>query len=239
MLILCLQVSPNDFIAAEELAGLIADLEPGPRRDVEFMLFYRKDIPEANVRRLVGRLEPKFPRTLMVKAWDYADGWPAGPNAMWASLMRQLFDMGRKSEIVAAGALTFEADCIPVKKDWITQLSDRWNIAYKAGYHAMGHFHPAEDSATHVNGNAVFRTDFWKLHPDVTGCHAAIPWDVAHGALIMKVASATKLINQSYRLDRFNLKDFRKISLSDCVLYHGIKIPDGRRIARQVLLKTK
>lgn len=237
MLVLALQFSPHDFDQAEELVGLLADLEPKIRRDCEFMLFYRRDLQESEIERLAVRARAKFPRTLKVAAWDFADGWPHGANTMWASLMRQLFHLQREAQLVADGALTFEPDCIPITADWITQLSEAWNLALREGKEAIGHFHPTPDKATHMNGNAIFRVDFWKRHEEVTGAHGLMPWDVEHARVILPVARDTPLINQYYRMDNFALKDFKALAKSPCVLFHGVKNPEGRAIARKNLVE--
>lgn len=239
MLVLALQFTPADFEATEELVALITDLEPKPRRDVELLLFYRKDVPELNVRRLANTALTRFPRTLITEAWDFAEGWPAGPNAMWASLMRQLFQMSRTFVINADGALTFEPDCIPVSANWISELSEAWDAARRKQIEVIGHMHPNARNPTHINGNAIFCVDFWKRHEEVTGCHAMMPWDTVHAPLILKVGADTPLILQHYRMDEFGLKDWKALRRSGVSLFHGIKSGQGRVIARQQLLGRK
>jgi hypothetical protein len=233
MLALVLQISPHEVAEAEELVALLTDLEPISRKDCEFVLFVRRDVEQGDRRRLGDRIATKFPKSKVVECWDFATGWPHGPNTMWCSLIRQLYHMQRMDELASNGALTFETDCIPIKPNWISVLSRAWEDALKDDKEALGHFHGAP---SHMNGNAIFRVDFWHLHEELTGCHGMQPWDVAFAPTILKVAADTPYINQWYRLNEFDFSMWDKISKTPCALFHGIKSPDGRRIAREQLL---
>jgi len=237
MLGLVLQIIPDELPAAEELVNLITDLEPVPRKDVEFILFTRKDVETVDTRRLVDRLRTKFPRAKGVECWDFATGWPHGPNTMWCALIRQMYNMYRMDEVACDGFLSFEADCIPMKPDWINVLAQAWEKAKAQGKEATGHFHGPDNYApTHMNGNAIFHTQFWQKHEELTGCHGMQPWDVAFAPTILKVAVDTPVINQWYRMGSFTNADWDYISKTDCALFHGVKVPDGRRIAREQLV---
>jgi hypothetical protein len=237
MLALVLQISPEEVPVAEELVALICDLEPTVRKDCEFIVFVRKDVEQSDRKRLLNRLEPKFARVRVIEAWDYATGWPHGPNTMWCSLIRQLFHMGRMDELASNGALTFECDCIPVRHDWISLLSRAWEEALAKGKEALGHFHGGADgTVSHMNGNAIFATDFFQKHEELTGCHGEIPWDVAFAPTILKVAANTPYIDQWYRMMKFDMQDWKRIARTPCAFFHGVKVPDGRRIAREQLI---
>jgi|SRR6516164_4089996 hypothetical protein len=237
MLALVLQVIPEEIPAAEELINLITDIEPVPRKDCEFILFTRRDVESVDARRLVSRLQTKFPRAKQVECWDFATGWPHGPNTMWCSLIRQMYHMHRMDETASDGFLSFEADCIPIKTNWISALSRAWDEARKEGKEACGHFHgPDHQAPSHMNGNAIFDTDFWHKHEELTGCHGMQPWDVAFAPTILKVAVDTPAINQWYRMGSFTDADWDYISKTACALFHGVKVPDGRRIAREQLV---
>jgi hypothetical protein len=233
---LALQCSPEDLEQAAELVQLLVDIERTRRKDCEFILFARKDCDQAEVRRIHQLLGSKFTYALAVEPWDFATGWPHGPNSMWASLMRQLFDMARNGAIKADGVLTFEPDCIPITIDWIDQLSSAWALARARGIQVLGHQHPSKESATHVNGNAIFATNFWQLHEEITGCHGMLPWDVAHARIILPVSEDTALINQFYRMNHFEHADWCRLAQSACVFFHGVKTAQGRALARQELL---
>jgi len=236
MLGLVLQIIPEEVPAAEELLSLICDIEPVPRKDVEFILFARKDVEPVDSRRLVEKLRAKFPRAKHVECWDFATGWPHGSNTMWFSLIRQMFHMWRMDEVACDGFLSFETDCIPMRTNWISLLAETWEKAKAQGKEATGHFHGGEGCPTHMNGNAIFATRFWENHQDMVGCHGMQPWDVAYAPVILRVAADTDRINQWYRLQAFTEKDWELLSKTPCALFHGIKVPDGRRIAREELV---
>jgi hypothetical protein len=237
MLALFLQISPHEVDAADELVNLLTDLEPVIRKDCEFVLFVRKDVEQSDRRRLVDRISLKFPKSKVVEAWDFAEGWPHGPNTMWCSLIRQVYHMSRMDELASDGVLTFETDCIPIKTSWVSVLSKAWDDARRDGKEAIGHFHgPDARTPSHMNGNAIFATDFWHRHEELTGCHGMQPWDVVFAPIILKVAADTPYINQWYRMQEFNLGHWQEIAKTPCVFFHGIKHADGRKIARQQLL---
>jgi hypothetical protein len=237
MLALILQITPEEVQPAEELVALLADLEPVTRKDCEFVLFTRKDVESVDSRRMLARLETKFSRAKHVECWDFATGWPHGSNTMWCSLIRQMYHMHRMDETACNGFLSFEADCIPIRHDWISLLSMAWEVARRGGKEALGHFHGADPQApTHMNGNAIFDVDFWYKHQEMTGCHGMQPWDVVFAPQILKVAADTPLINQWYRMDHFTLEDWDRISKTQCAFFHGVKVPAGRQIAREKLI---
>jgi hypothetical protein len=242
MLALVLQITPEEIPQADELINLITDIEPVVRKDCEFILYTRKDVEVEDYTRLKNRLQTKFSRARAIECWDFATGWPHGPNTMWCCLIRQLFHMRRMDELAADGALSFECDCIPVKPNWINLLAEAWNEAKASGKEATGHFHGgtpgSPGSPTHMNGNAIFATNFWDKHQDMTGCHGQLPWDVVFSPIILKVAVDTPRIDQWYRMDHFSQKDWDRIAKTPCALFHGVKVPDGRRIAREQLCQT-
>lgn len=236
-LALILQISPEEVPQADELVALLCDIESRARKDVEFILFKRKDVEYADSKRLLDRLSSKFNRSKVVECWDFATGWPHGPNTMWCCLIRQMFHMRRMDELAADGCLTFECDCIPIRHDWIDLLSKAWDDRSK-DKEVVGHFHglSGEGGPTHVNGNAIFATNFWEKHQDLLGCHGELPWDVAFANHIMPVAEDTPLINQWYRMDHFTLQDWKRLAKTPCALFHGVKVPEGREIAREMLI---
>jgi hypothetical protein len=237
MLALVLQIIPDELPAAEELVKLLTDIESEVRRDCEFILFTRKDVESVDARRLVAILQNKFTRAKQVEAWDFATGWPHGPNTMWCSLIRQMYHMHRMDETACTGFLSFETDCIPIRINWINLLTQAWEEARKQGKEATGHFHgPDHQTPSHMNGNAIFDVDFWHKHEELTGCHGMQPWDVAFAPTILKVAVDTPSIDQWYRMGSFTNADWDNLSKTACAFFHGVKVPDGRRIAREQLI---
>lgn len=236
MLALVLQVSPHEITEAEELVALLTDLESVSRKDCEFFLFVRRDVEQSDRRRIGDRIATKFAKNKVIECWDFATGWPHGSNTMWCSLIRQLFHMRRMDEVASDGFLSFETDCIPIKTNWIELLSKVWNEAKADGKEAIGHFHPDSKNPTHLNGNAIFVINFWERHQELLGSHGMEPWDVAFARTILPLAMDTPCINQWYRLQEFNLGYWNEIAKTPCVFFHGVKHPDGRRIARQQLL---
>jgi len=236
---LVLQFQPAELEAVYELATLLADCEEAPRRTQEFILFGRKDVPPEEMARIRGALLGKFPKAIAIEPWDFATGWPHGPNTMWCSLMRQLYDLARNGQTKASGFLTFEPDCIPCARDWLSRLETAWELALRDGVEVLGHMHPNKEAPTHINGNAIFVTDFWKRHEEVTGCHGMMSWDTEFARTILPVGRDTPLISQWYRMPDFNLYQWKQIIKSGCVFFHGVKTPMGRAIARRQLLGTR
>lgn len=232
-LILCLQCSPIDAFQALGLAKLIADIEPHHRTDVEFAVSHRRDTNPDTVNEIRVALATKF-NVHVIKGKRYGTGFPVGCNDLWQETMLRLSILVRDGKTKMTGALTFEADCIPLRPDWINVLKSEWDRCLAAGKHCVGHMHG--DPADHINGNAIFNIRMTKIFPEMAGAGDA-GWDWWHRQLLMRVGMDTDAIFQIYRMQDVTTDKIRMIRKNGQIpaLFHGTKGTSGIAAVREMI----
>lgn len=206
MLILAIQWWEQDYQAAMRLARRVADLEPAFRSDVEVWLVPRFDAPdpdEATVRHIEGKFEVQAYRTRR-----RGKGFPSGPNDMvhdlWTEVHRRcLQERGFKEKV--DGVLLWEADDVPVCKDWLDRILAEWKTARAAGKLILGCY--MAEPAPHINGNMVFHPSLYSAVRGLEGCPTFTAWDVFHAPKFLPVAQHSREIAN---------------------FYHAVAVPPGR-----------
>src|SRR6476620_3724594 len=208
----------GDIHAAIELCKLIADIEPTGRSDCYWMPVFRRDTPKELIRQCVSALEEKFLARAYI-ARDFATGHPGGSNALWLSTLMEAEGQYRdslknKKLPQFNGVLTFESDCIPLRRDWISALTNEWNQkVIGAGewteeeedplqwhtlnwpkYEIMAHW-----DHDHYNGNMVLRPDIRQRHSKVINFTSDLGWDYCQKDLYKRIGCDTDMILQHYR----------------------------------------
>jgi hypothetical protein len=246
LLIPCLQVSPIDIDQAIGLANLIADFElptleyqvgeipsrvhPGPiKRD--FWLCWRRDCDPGKISDIKLLLGQQFSVFDFIPR-NHGEGHPYGPNAMWISAMTESSHRVREGWSDHQAILTFEADCVPLRPDWITCLEREWLARQPA--QVVGHIH-----TDHINGNAMFGANVLKDHPEIVSRAYMGSWDYANRELFMKIGRNTDLIFQLYQQPTISEEDFLRIIKNGVrpALLHGIKDLSAQEWARKHLFK--
>ena len=238
MISLCLQCCPIDMAAALELAELICDLESERRPDTEFFLVCRKDCPLSVHKRFEELAAKKFIRCAARMARNHDEGHPGGSNMLAASAFIEMTILCRERICHNEAFLLFEPDCIPLAADWINQLSQEWEKVRDLK-EAFGHWHQQGGPDTlHMNGNAVFRTDFFDRHPNLIVGAALMGWDYFFKDQLIAISVDSNLIFQHYNRYGLTPEEFLEIRKNGVrpALFHGVKTPDGRANARKVLL---
>jgi hypothetical protein len=236
-----LQLCPFDADQALALARLIADLEPSKRVEVDVIVSARKDTPEPIVSAIAATLRPKFGRVFRARAQSATgaaiDEHPDSCFGVWSDTLYCAWGQSKLHKTKATGILTFEPDCIPVKRDWIDQLSAEWDRALAEGKQVVGHLHQWRDSF-HINGNAIFHVRMLEFYPALRSTKAGMPWDIYHQELIVPLANDSTQILQYYRMKEFTQEHWEGLEKRGVrpAFFHGIKTLDGIRIARQMLL---
>src|SRR5215469_16312913 len=167
-----LQVCPVDCNAGLELAQLIAEM-PVLDTGAQWLISYRMDTPLDRVMRMQMALSRKFPRVTSFRAHRYAQGWPAGANALWTSTMQYAAYLKDHGQTQCEGVLTFEADCVPARRDWMVVL-DRAYAERKAPI--VGNLH-CEGIPCHINGNSIWPIDLMRIFPELLECPQTAAWD--------------------------------------------------------------
>lgn len=237
MISLCLQACPLDEPAAVELTQLICDIEPERRENTEFFLVYRKDCHIKLGKHFEGMASLKFARAVARPARNHDVGWPGGPNMLAASAFMEIGLLRREGICKNDGFLLFEPDCLPMAKDWLNQLSDEWERTRMLGKEAFGHWHDLPDDGLHMNGNAVYMTAFYDMHPDMLVGSAMQGWDYFYRHKFLAISRDSDLIFQNWNRYGITKEELELITKNGKrpAFFHGIKTPDGRLAAREML----
>jgi hypothetical protein len=237
MISLCLQCCPHDQDAALELTELICDLEPKPR-DTEFFLVYRKDCSPDLPKRFAALTSTKFVRCVARPARNHDVGYPGGSNMLAGCAFIEMSILTREGLCKNEAFLLFEPDCIPMSLNWIDELSQEWENVRNIK-EAFGHWHQSEHPDwVHLNGNAVFKTNFFDKHPNLIIGPATMGWDWFYKEQLIGISVDSNLIFQNWNRYGLTEKEFLEIRKNGVrpALFHGLKTPDGRAHARKVLL---
>ena len=241
MISLCLQCCPGDYVVALELAQLICDLEKERRPDTDFFLVYRKDTPLQVHKYFEAMAGPKFGRVVARPARNHDTGWPGGSNMLAASSFIEMAMLLREGVCKNEAFLLFEPDCLPLSVDWLDRLSGEWDAVKASGKEAFGHYHQEGGPETlHMNGNAVFRTDFFDRHPTWIVGPGTQGWDYWFREQFIPISVDSNLIHQLYNTHGITFEAYSSITKNGVrpALLHGIKTPDGRAHAREYLLPS-
>jgi hypothetical protein len=239
MISLCLQCCPLDLGAAMELTELICELEPVRREETEFFLVYRRDCAPSFPKLFNREVSKHFGRAQARPARNFAVGWPAGSNMLAGSCFIELSILRREGICRSEAFLLFEPDTLPMRRDWIDQLSAEWERTKGLGKEAFGHWHQQGGPETlHMNGNAVFRTDFYDRHPQWIIGPGLMGWDYWFRDQIIPISRDSNLVFQHYGRHGITLEQLEAISKNGerPALFHGVKTADGRQNARKMLI---
>lgn len=234
MIALCLQTYPGDLDVAMDLAKLICEIEPGVR-DSEFVLIYRKDCDIRCHKHFETLAGMRFARPFARIARNHDTGWPGGSNMLAQAAFMEMNILSQQGLVTSDGFLLFEPDCIPLSRDWINQLSAEWDKTKALGKEAFGHWHQQGDATTlHMNGNAVFSCRFFDRHSQHMIGPATMGWDYFYREHYIEVSRDSDLIYQHYNRYEMTQGEWATIGKNGVrpALFHGIKTPHGRELAR-------
>lgn len=234
MIALCLQTYPGDTDVAMDLAKLICELEPVVR-DSEFVLIYRQDCDPRLPKFFEGLGRMRFTRAYSRVARNYDVGWPGGSNMLAQSSFMEMNILHQGGEVTSDGFLLFEPDCIPMRPGWIDELSQEWDKTKELGKEAFGHWHQQGDETTlHMNGNAVFATNFFERHPSIHIGPATMGWDYFYREHYIALSRDSNLIFQNYNRHSLTQEEWEAILKNETrpAFFHGIKTNHGRNLVR-------
>jgi len=236
-ILLALQFYPGDQEQAMDLARLIADLEPRHSERADLMLSGRFDVQHD--RDAIAYVSRSF-NTIPFVSRRNGIGWPHGCNELWfdtVEFCRENIEAKKWPEYKAI--LTFEADCVPLRKDWIERLHQAWD-ARRSSEICAGALLQAPGE--HMNGNMLVSAAVQDLHffRKIGGAPPAAGWDFA---------IAGKLKNRgwlpigdivSYWGMRTCPNDvFEELRRRDVALLHGCKDSSGIALARRTFLSQR
>ena len=176
-ILLVLQFWKGDQEQAMRLARFIADLSPGMNDHADFLFAARFDCSQdQDTMKYVSRKFNVWTMTCRRRGV----GWPHGCNELWFGTMSWIYDMISMKKLPHYKAVfTFEADCVPMRPDWLQHFCREWDSlqakrpTYVAGALLLA---PGE----HVNGNAMFSADLRFLRwvsKDIVSAASSAGWD--------------------------------------------------------------
>jgi hypothetical protein len=222
-----------------DLARLICQLEQEKRADTEFFLIYRKDCDPRLPKFFEELASMRFARARAREARNYDIGWPGGSNMLASSAMMEMSSLRNEGICQSPAYLLFEPDTVPMGTDWLNRLSQEWEVTAREGKQAFGHWHQqAGPDTLHMNGNAVFSTDFFDRHGVFIG-PALQGWDYFYREKIISVSRDSNLIYQWYGCPSITLESLSGIRKNGIVpaLFHGVKDASARQNVRAMVFK--
>lgn len=250
MVALCL--CPLDVALGRELVRLWADLEDtfNPAITVAICLRFDMNVQKDIGDELISHVAKKF-KVITHISRRKVTGWPAGCNGLELDAYEWFVQSNRGKEYDIDYMLIAEADTVPLRKGWANEIM---NEAYDNKASIMGCLLMRGDcGCEHINGNCVMHRDFWMKCKAVFNCNSRIGWDAALGPHSVPNGTPSRLIWQDYRLglpenpwkgDSFIFEPkFYKSERTPLfgkpikpALLHGIKIPEGIKAVRRVVL---
>lgn len=231
-----------DLDATFELVQLIVKIEKHKRPHTEFFLVYRKDCPAWVPKEFVKLTHHSFSTSGAYAARNHDTGWPAGSNMLAASAFIEMEVLRRQGIVQNEAFLLFEPDCVPMALDWIDQLSAEWERAKREGKQAIGHWHQQAGPETlHMNGNAIFRVDFFEHNPTTIVGAGTQGWDYFFRERLIPISCDTYAIFQHYNRPEITLEELEKVEKHGRrpALFHGIKSRTARQYAEELLFRPE
>jgi hypothetical protein len=223
----------GDVEDAEALASLIADLERTRNREADVMLFRRADSREmsASVR---AKLESKFDRVILQACRrSDAKGYPFGANQMWSDLVMLMAQVPPFATDYYA-FINLEADVVPLRPGWISELITAWKSAHATGKAAIGHIH--DNPVNHLNGLAVYSADLFRrvASNKLMGGSPTTCYDIYFANFLRPHALDSNLIAFSYRKPTITAEELYATQKNGeaPALYHGVKDGSARAAVR-------
>lgn len=214
----------GDREMAKQLAELIADLEVS-KNDKADIAFHRRFDAEQMPNLVKDKLLNKFTKVHDIKCRRMnAVGYPFGPNEMFYDLIERMGN--REWQLDYYAFLNLEADCCPLKPDWIDKMIQAYDEAWNNGKSAVGHIYNS-DIRTHLNGVAVYSTDFWHKAGgmNIIGGPASAGYDVYHADRILPLSIDTNYILLDFNRKTISADDLESLTKNGTnpYLLHGVK----------------
>jgi hypothetical protein len=234
-MIVALQFWDGDKEKAMYLARLIADLEPVKNEKVDFAFVARFDTKPDPAS--VEYVSKKF-NVWQLTGTRRGTGWPHGCNELALDLFQQAGYRSRKGgEWEHHKALyLIESDVLPMCKDWLSRISDEWDLAQENGKFILGSWSPYHSPVGHCNGNLLVAPDIAVRIKGLDRCPPRAGWDAFFGPKFAPHWWKSVTMQNHYDY-RSNIPPEILFSCVDGVtppaVVHGIKDKSAERQARE------
>lgn len=235
-LLIVVQFWNGDKDAAEDLCGLIADLERVKNREADILLFGRSDAT-APSRDIISKLEAKFDKVMFERcrraAPNTGNSHPFAPNQMFYDMVALFSQVPPWAQNYYA-FVNLETDCVPTRPGWIGELTKAFKHADSEGHGCVGFVH--DDVKRHMNGVGVYAIDFWSRvgSNKLGGGSPQIAYDIRHAETILQFASDSPLFYFEFRRPTISPEELfaeRRQGIAPAI-WHGVKDNTAREAVR-------
>jgi hypothetical protein len=184
---------------------------------------------------IIHELKKSFPEVDQLFVQDGFDGWPLGPNQMFADVAAAMYASG-------VPFYFWEPDCVPMKEGWVDDLDAEYHR--KVGI--MGHLYEGGMASNGKNiykmivGSAVYPPNFLEFCPSAQSLSTynlayknagAIPepWDVRCRWNFMAIGRDTPLIRTYWKSVNYQWKDGKIVFFAEdpeAQAVQGVTCPD-------------
>lgn len=223
------------------LARLIADLEEKHSEVADILFLARFDTdPDLKTIEYVSR---KF-NVHVYKSKRREVGWPHGCNGLFAGCVEFFIGNDKFGKIPRYKAmLIVEADCVPLSKTWLAELSQMWDqVNRERPVYIAGAYIPAsatDGSRDHINGGCCFiscdLTFLQWLNQRLGRLNVGWDWQLATQFQTKGWADIPAIWSHWHCKDKTE-EEVRGIIQSGVLLFHGCKGPNMLDNARTILL---
>ena len=233
-LLIVLPYYDGDKAEAEDLAGLICDLERVRVKEADIMVMQRYDahpFDSSLLQRLGDKFEKVHAHTCRLRD---GVGHPFGANQMWYDVVAMFAQVNTWNNAYYA-FLFLEPDCVPTRPGWIAELASAFQEAQaNRGKAVIGFIH--DNPAPHVNGVAVYAIDVWRKAPGnkLGGGNPQRAFDIDKGPILLPMAEDSPLFWFEYRKPTITPVELfapRKKGVVPA-LFHGVKDASARQAVR-------
>jgi hypothetical protein len=193
---------------------------------------------------LIQELKKSFPEVDQLFVQDGFDGWPLGPNQMFADVAAAMYPTN-------APFYFWEPDCVPIKVGWVDDLDAEYNK--KVGI--LGHLYEGGMASNGKNiykmivGSAVYPPNFLDFCPSAQSLstynlayresgNVPEPWDVRCRWNFMEIGRDTPLIRTYWKSVNYQWKDGKIVFFAadpESQAVQGVTCPD-RTISSQAVV---
>ena len=193
---------------------------------------------------IVQELKKSFPEVDQLFVQDGFDGWPLGPNQMFADVAAAMYATG-------VPFYFWEPDCVPMKEGWVDDLDTEYHK--KIGI--MGHLYEGGMATNGKNiykmivGSAVYPPNFLDFCPSAQSLSTynlayknagtiPEPWDVRCRWDFMAIGRDTPLIRTYWKSVNYQWKDGKIVFYAEdpeAQAVQGVTCPD-RTISSQAVV---
>jgi hypothetical protein len=133
---------------------------------------------------------------------------------------------------------TFEADCIPLTRDWLDRLTWEWSETEKSGKWMTGWWGPWHSPVGHLQGNSLFHVKLAHFIPRIFGAPCNLPWDQAFATTFAPHWRKSNFLENLYQETNVAEERIKHVIGAGAVLLHGVKDASVERYADRVLRKS-